>query len=321
MRFILFTMCVLFAGQSAIAADSIEGTSQQATPLSEQQLEKQNLSEFNYVPAQGTGRFKVAPEVFSSVYKSTSNYTGRSYEKKFSGTGVGLEYKLGLENMAWSFGTSFGNSKSSVKDYGSDNAVDFKFSGISDLEMELTYISDKNSSQRILMGSGISLSPGKGKFATESSNGNRLSGGHSLSPFLAFENLTSFGAAGGKFQYSHFEKREFEADNGYSGSKTGGDIISLGGFAELASMQNKFGSALKLNLNQDASITDNEDGEASLDGSQSLDAQVYGHFPIGQLLALKPVLGYHTLLSKDINDQKVSQSDNTSLSFEILGTF
>ncbi len=311
---------LLFAG--SLWAQN-QSTAPIANPTSTEDT-KASFSEAYFHPAPGKNRISLIPRVSKYTYKSQSNFSWRSYQKNLESQVLGFEFSHGFQDSSWALnlGLDMGQSNSSVLPWGSRDSRGYRFNGFGDLQIQLASLTNVEKTN-FLYGTELSLSPGSAKQATRSSDGNRVSGGHSLAPFAAIEQQTGFGSMGAKLQYRLMGQREFEADNDYAGTEYGQNILSLAGFSELNSGTNRYGAELTLSATEKGSFEDNsgEDNKGDWDPSNSGAVSVYGFFPMDKGFAVKPALSYSSLLSKNIDDQKVHTSENVGLSVQLSGSF
>lgn len=318
---------VLALGASLASAESstttTANTSSTTATGTHQNFKNQSVSLYNYMPTADTGRLVVAPKVTATEFKSKSNFGGQNYSKTTSGTFLDLTYTQAFENISLSAHTDIGNKKHSVKNWGSTQSQDYNFGGFSNFVFSFKGLSQSGSEGNIIYGSELSLSPAKAKLATQSENGNRYSGGHSLSPFAGFESSTNFGAAGAVIKYDLMGERSAEAPD-YSSTTTGGNTLSLTAFTEGQFSSNKIGGSLTWEKSESEEMKKFEDGfksQFSSDPETHLEARLYGRFQILPDIEFLPSLSYNTQLDKDINNQEIEKYEQMNLNLGFSSEF
>jgi hypothetical protein len=283
-------------------------------------MTSQSASEYLYIPAPGTGRFQLAPKIESRQYELKGDYSGMKKTREYKSQIIQLAYDHAFQQAGLSLGveTGFGSAASTTTINGNKN--DYKFKGNSDVALSLRKVMESPNGN-VQFGGTLSLSPGKANMAYTNEDGNMYSGGHSLTPFVGLDVPTSFGAAGGLLSYSLMGQRETEA-RGYQETSTGGNLMTIGGFAEFKqSTANIWGGSLAFLSSESGSFEDSDGEKGDFDSEQHLNASAYGRLQVTEKVSLKPTIGYSTLLTKNINGVSYDKSENFDLSLGLLMNF
>jgi len=313
----MFLIVSFVLASQAHANESTQGSASAFQPTSTQQ----SASEFMYIPAAGTGRLQLTPKLGSQQYELTGNYSGTKRSRDYKSQIFQFAYTHGfqqVEGLSLGVETGFGNATSTRTTNGSKS--EYKFAGNGDVDLSLRKLVE-SANGNIQFGGTLSLSPGKAKVASTNENGNMYSGGHSLTPFVGLDLPTGFGAAGGLISYSAMGKREAEARN-YQETETGGNTMMLLGFAEFKqSAANIWGGSLALQSTESSSVETTLGDKDDYDATQHLVASAYGRMQLTEAVSLKPMIGYTTLLTKNINGLTYDKSESLDMSLGLLMNF
>lgn len=198
-------------------------------------------SEFFFQPGAGNSALSLGVNINSSTAKLSGLITS---ETKLTSNPIFVKYAYGLDaDMSVAVSTDFGTEESDTS--GSKE----KSTGLNDLTGEFLMKSGS-----LYYGANATVALAKKKEATTTVDGNRSSGGYSLTPFVGYMGAMGFG---GKLSYQYLMDRTVETTT-TDKTVTGGSVLSLEGFWEMNYGSGIFGA--KIAYAQSAEATTKQTG-------------------------------------------------------------
>lgn len=202
-------------------------------------------SEFWFQPAAGNSALDVGLGYTSGTYKITG---ALNFDSKFTSMPLQLKYAYGLDTgMSVSVATDFGTDEVET------SGVKTKNSGLSNLIGEFLVKSDS-----WYYGAEASVALAKRKDGSATSDGNRSTGGYSLTPFVGYKSELGLG---GKLSYTYAMDRTTETTT-TDETTSGGSAIGLEGFWESSYASGIFGA--KIGYAQTDDSTTKQSGQADV---------------------------------------------------------
>ena len=308
--------------EKAMQSHVIETTKQNADFNTQQA----SFSEALYFPQMGASTFTLTPSSATTKkeYKYLATQNLEQIEYRNSTYQIGFERGLTNSDAAIKLQTSIGTLTKDTTLKSVSRTI--KFTGLSDLLFDLKGLTHLSETTNLVYGAQLGYSPEKSKQANTKINGNLLSGGNSLSPFLSIERKNDFGSIGGKLSYKIQGTRfsTFESQN-FTSERTGGNEAVGMVFAEMAfSQQNKFGATFTYMESASSTLSEDHDGVKDtfdLDGYKSYTSGLYARVNLGSNYSLVPMATYEAVQTETINNLKYNQFETVTLSLALNAYF
>lgn len=267
-------------------------------------VKNEALSTANFTPAAGKVVIQVSPKMVTTT--SSADIAGGRYSTEARGTVTEIQWlhRVGaLTTLEVS--NDLGNLEAETR-FKKGNTTDkttYTASGLGDFRFTLRSMRPADFSV-FHYGLTAAMSNGASEIGDKTVDGNRKSGGNTLTPFLSYEVLEGNRVIGGRASLALNNDKSLEFRSRQSVTRiqsTGGNVLSFGGFSEKTYGQGLLGAALDLNLVGAANWQAANGKNIGFDPHQSLHAKVYGETRLTNQSRLIPSLGYVTLFGPSSN--------------------
>jgi hypothetical protein len=321
MKLIFLFSATLSMSLSVIAQTNNENQMQIKTVEPKMNFQR-SLSEVLFFPEPGVMKVQLTPQIVNSSSSSTGNLSNSKYSREYNEQRYTVRFDHGIADtaLAYHVDSFYANGKSTSTKNGS--SLDYKYSGTGNIMAGIAKISPIFQGN-IIFGTDVGFSPSAEKLAYTTEAGNYLSGGNSIGVNAGIEKMTSFGSAGGKVNYTFFDKRTATGKGSYQETTSGGNTLGLTGFAEFHPVNYVLGISGEVILTEQSSLETNSGSSQDNDAHQNLNISAYGKIKLNDTddVTVKPIISYSQLLSKNINNLSYDKSTGLDLSVALAYMF